>query len=141
MQLDWGPDAERGLELFNSGEFYACHDVWEEVWMTKSGAERTFYQGLIQLAVAMFKAAQGNHAGTRSLLRKGIAKLQSVPEVVSPLDIDLLLVDAERLLSRIEELGPARLSELGNDEFLRIRRVGKPPGALGEGASSGPTGG
>ena len=42
-----------GIDLYNSGEFHAAHDAWEERWMGEVGAqEKLFLQAMIQSAVA-----------------------------------------------------------------------------------------
>lgn len=57
-----------GGRLFNAGKFYEAHEAWEDVWRPMKGAERNFFRGLIQLAVAMKKAREGNPAGVIRLL-------------------------------------------------------------------------
>ena len=69
----------QGLELFNEGQFFACHEVWEEAWKRSQGAEKLFYQGLIQAAVAILHAQRGNLPGARSLWDKASAKLRPLP--------------------------------------------------------------
>jgi predicted metal-dependent hydrolase len=70
---------ERGLTLFNRGDFFACHEVWEELWLRSAGAEKLFYQGLIQIAVAILHAERGNWRGASSTWRKAHAKLAMLP--------------------------------------------------------------
>ncbi|HEY1851387.1 MAG TPA: DUF309 domain-containing protein [Candidatus Binataceae bacterium] len=70
---------ERGLILFNRGDFFACHEVWEELWLRSTGAEKLFYQGLIQTAVAILHAERGNWRGASSTWRKAHAKLAMFP--------------------------------------------------------------
>ena len=72
---------ERGLALFNRGEFFACHEVWEELWLGSIGAEKHFYQGLIQSAVAILHAERGNRHGAASTWRKARTKLEGLPAV------------------------------------------------------------
>jgi uncharacterized protein len=67
---------ERGLALFNRGDFFACHEVWEELWLRSVGAEKLFYQGLIQAAVALRHAERGNLRGAASTWRKARVKLE-----------------------------------------------------------------
>ncbi|MEB3117204.1 MAG: DUF309 domain-containing protein, partial [Limnothrix sp.] len=43
----------QGIEEFNRGEFYACHDTIEALWVVANEPERTFYQGVLQVAVAL----------------------------------------------------------------------------------------
>lgn len=71
----------RGLALFNRGEFFACHEVWEELWLRSSGDEKLFYQGLIQAAVAILHAERGNRRGAASTWRKARAKLDPLPAI------------------------------------------------------------
>ena len=73
---DW---FERGLALFNHGRFFECHEAWEEAWKRSHGAEKLFYQGLIQAAVAILHAQRGNLVGARSLYGKARAKLDTMP--------------------------------------------------------------
>jgi len=73
---DWWTD---GIELFNAGRFFDCHEVWEEVWKRASGAEKLFYQGMIQAAVAILHAQRGNPRGARSTWDKARAKLEPLP--------------------------------------------------------------
>jgi uncharacterized protein len=68
-----------GIELFNAGRFFDCHEVWEEVWKRASGAEKLFYQGMIQAAVAILHAQRGNMRGARSTWDKARAKLGPWP--------------------------------------------------------------
>jgi predicted metal-dependent hydrolase len=70
---------ERGVALFNRGDFFACHEVWEELWLRSTGAEKIFYQGLIQTAVAILHAERGNSRGASSTWRKAHAKLAMLP--------------------------------------------------------------
>ncbi len=70
---------EKGIDLFNRGEYFECHEVWEEVWKRSSGEEKLFYQGIIQAAVALLHAERGNLAGAASQFRKAREKLDSLP--------------------------------------------------------------
>jgi predicted metal-dependent hydrolase len=72
---------ERGLALFNRGDFFTCHEVWEELWLRSTGAEKLFCQGLIQAAVAILHAERGNPRGAASTWRKARAKLEALPAI------------------------------------------------------------
>ncbi len=71
---------ERGIELFNEGRFFECHEAWEEIWLRAEGAEKLFLQGMIQAAVAILHAQRGNLDGARSLYAKAGAKIDSTAE-------------------------------------------------------------
>jgi uncharacterized protein len=68
-----------GIELFNAGRFFECHEVWEEVWKRAADAEKLFYQGMIQAAVAILHAERGNPRGARSTWAKARVKLDLLP--------------------------------------------------------------
>src|SRR5437899_11769897 len=71
----------RGIELFNHGEFFECHEVLEDVWRDERGERRLFLQSLIHLAVAFHHHQQGNQHGTERQLQKGLKKLAAyLPE-------------------------------------------------------------
>lgn len=61
------PRLATAVDLFNSGEFFACHDVLEEIWSESLDDERTFFQGLIHAAVALHHFEGGNLGGARKM--------------------------------------------------------------------------
>ncbi len=63
-----------GAELFNAGQFFDCHEVWEDVWNAQPPAERQFLQGLIQIAVGCEHFNRGNLRGAVALLDRGLRK-------------------------------------------------------------------
>jgi predicted metal-dependent hydrolase len=68
-----------GIELFNAGRFFDCHEAWEEVWKPARGRDKLFYQGMIQAAVAILHVERGNLRGARSTWQKARFKLYSFP--------------------------------------------------------------
>lgn len=71
---------EQGIDLFNEGRFFECHEAWEEIWKRSDGEVKLFYQGLIQAAVAILHAQRGNLEGAKSLYEKARQKLDSIPD-------------------------------------------------------------
>jgi predicted metal-dependent hydrolase len=65
----------KGIALFNHGEFFDAHEVFEDVWRAAPEPERKFLQGLIQLAVGFHHFSTGNCLGARSLLERGSRNL------------------------------------------------------------------
>jgi uncharacterized protein len=100
---------ERGVTDFNAGRFFEAHEVWEELWLGAAEPEKTFLQGLIQVAAAFHHHARENPRGTRSLLAAGIAKLARCPDDFRGMAIAELRKEvgqwAETLRNE-EELGP-----------------------------------
>jgi predicted metal-dependent hydrolase len=75
-KLDWtrGELAE-GLRCYRAGEFFAAHEHWEAVWLKMPEPEKTFLQGLIQVAAAFHHLQRGNQKGTASLLQAALRRL------------------------------------------------------------------
>ncbi|PYQ30549.1 MAG: hypothetical protein DMF56_06990 [Acidobacteria bacterium] len=69
----------KGVELFNAHHFWHAHEAWEEIWLTSSGGEKTFLQGLIQLAAAYHHVQRGTFRGAIRLFDAAFAKLDPFP--------------------------------------------------------------
>ncbi len=70
---------EEGILLFNRGQFFEAHEVWEDAWRRARDEDRLLLHGLIQVAAGFHKLQCGQPSGTVSLLTKGIAKLAALP--------------------------------------------------------------
>lgn len=73
------PKFREGIERFNRGEYFDAHESWEEVWLPSAEPEKTFLQGIIQVAAGFHHYNRKNRRGTKSLLRAGLAKLERFP--------------------------------------------------------------
>jgi len=70
----------RGMRQFNSLKFWHAHESWELIWLSAPQPDKTFLQGIIQVAAAFYHHQKENHVGMRSLMRRGLAKLEGFPE-------------------------------------------------------------
>jgi|SRR5271154_2585032 len=68
-----------GIDLFNAGRFFECHEAWEQAWLRSAGADKLFYQAMIQAAAAILHVQRGNLPGSRTLWTKAIDKLGPLP--------------------------------------------------------------
>lgn len=89
------PRIAEAARLFNAREFFACHDVLEEVWNETVGPERDLYQGLIHAAVALFHFSEGNYGGARKMYHSTVRYLTAFLPRESPFDLPRLLADLE----------------------------------------------
>jgi hypothetical protein len=112
---------EEGIDLFNEGRFFECHEAWEEIWKRSDGEVKLFYQGLIQAAVAILHAQRGNLEGARSLYEKASAKLDPIPHEHMGLAIGELRI---ALAEFIEVACAANGKPLQSPP--QLRRVSKP---------------
>src|SRR5437588_10779939 len=58
-----------GIVLFNRGDFFEAHEVWESLWMETCGEDKRFFQALIQAAVGLLHFCNGNIRGAVKLYR------------------------------------------------------------------------
>lgn len=75
-------------DLLDCGLPFQAHEVLEEVWRTCPPDQRTAWQGLAQLAVAITHDRRGNPRGARLLLAKAAGHLCH-PDAELPEDVDV----------------------------------------------------
>ena len=102
----------QGVEQFNQGQFYACHDTLEALWIEASEPNKTFYQGILQIAVALYHLGNSNWRGTVILLGEGINRLRRYPSAYAGIDVDELLISSANLLKALQQSGPDQISDL-----------------------------
>ena len=106
------PDlALKGIEEFNRGEFYECHEYLEEAWMQEKRRVRFLYQGILQVGVGFYHLRNGNWRGATGLLRNGTLRLKEFEPETLGLDVARLIRESERCLRELEELGRERITD------------------------------
>ena len=100
------PLLERGIHLFNTRQFFECHEVWEEAWTPEQGPRRLFLQALIHFAVALYHAERANATGAVRQLRKGLRKLAAYLPIAEGIDTERLHTEGVVLLAQIEAQTP-----------------------------------
>lgn len=101
----------QGVNEFNQGEFYACHDTLEALWMQASEPDKTFYQGILQIAVALYHLGNSNWRGTAILLGEGMNRLGRYAPSYGGIDVDELLGDSAVLLKAVQQLVSGQVSD------------------------------
>jgi len=89
----WPSEYVAGVELFNRGEYWEAHEVWEDLWIREETELKLFYQGLIQVAGAFHHLGNGNWGGMKSLLEDGTAKLARYRPFAQGINVDGLLAE------------------------------------------------
>jgi predicted metal-dependent hydrolase/CheY-like chemotaxis protein len=102
----------QGVALFNAGEYYRQHDIFEQQWMEDQRPIRELYQGVLQIGVALHQVENGNYRGAVKMLRRGLLRLRTLPPVCQTLDVAALRRDARSLHDQLIDLGPARMGQL-----------------------------
>ncbi|WP_017315503.1 DUF309 domain-containing protein [Mastigocladopsis repens] len=115
----------QGVEQFNAGQFYACHDTLEALWIEATEPEKTFYQGILQIAVALYHLSNHNLRGAMILLGEGSNRLRRYPSEYGGIDVDELLNQSAALLTALQQTEPEKIAalNLGQDEALPLPRI------------------
>ncbi len=112
---------ESGIDLFNAGQFFECHEAWEEVWKRSEGDQKRFYQGLIQAAVAILHAERGNLGGARTVYRRACEKLDSMPSELHGIALGELRDNLREFFDVVlSSEGP---KSAGKPQLPRVRRL------------------
>lgn len=97
---------KQGLDLFNAGEFYDCHEVLEAVWDDLLGNEKRTVQGILQIAVRFYHLRTGNLNGANSQFRKAAGKFEKFPVPPDfPMDIPALQAELNLIRNRLSAVG------------------------------------
>jgi predicted metal-dependent hydrolase len=91
-----------GIELYSAGEFFACHEVLEELWTPMRGPHRLFLQALIHFAVAFYHQQRRNPLGAERQLRKALRKLERYLPLYEGVDTATLHREGQECLRRIQ---------------------------------------
>lgn len=108
----------RGVDLFNEHRFWEAHEAWEAIWLQASGAEKTYLQGLIQLAAAYHHVMRGTLRGAPRLFAAALAKLDAFPARHLGIDRSAVVESARRHHQRILAGEP-----VGESDFAKLALV------------------
>jgi len=97
---------------FNQGEFYACHDTLEALWMEAMEPEKTFYQGVLQIAVALYHLNNHNLRGAVILLGEGVNRLRRYQPDFSEIDVAELVIQSAGLLTVLQQTDVSQVEAL-----------------------------
>ena len=112
------PDlVRRGIEEFNRGEFFECHEYLEEAWMEEPGRVRFLYQGILQVGVGFYHQQNGNWRGATGVLRGGIERLREFEPETLGLNVAKLVKESEMCLER---LGREGVREFDTTQIPRV---------------------
>jgi uncharacterized protein len=115
--------ALKGIEEFNRGEFYECHEYLEEAWMQEPRRVRFLYQGVLQVGVGFYHQQNGNWRGATGLLRNGTQRLKEFEPETLGIDVAKFVRESERCLAQLEELGRERVQEFDRSLIPRVEFI------------------
>jgi predicted metal-dependent hydrolase len=96
--LEYPVEYLAGIDLYNSGEFHAAHDAWEERWMGPvDPQEKLFLQAMIQSAVAFHHLQIGRPGAAR---RMYLAAKEKFGKLGADVFMSLDLIDYQEQLDQ-----------------------------------------
>ncbi len=84
------------IDQFNRGWYFEAHETLEELWLVSPEPDRTFLQGIIQLAAAFVHLARGERTGFVRLLDAAEGRLRPFAPARHGVDVARLLGSIER---------------------------------------------
>jgi uncharacterized protein len=101
----------QGVREFQQGQFYECHDTLEALWIEAQEPNKTFFQGILQIAVACYHLGNQNWRGSVILLGEGMRRLSPYQPDYGGIDVNHLLDTSGELLSALQTVGPEGVSK------------------------------
>lgn len=120
------PLAQQGIVEFNQGEYFEQHEHLEAAWLAEKRPIRDFYQGILQVGVALLQIERHNWRGAIKLFRRGLPKLRRLPAVCQGIDLQRFRTAAEALHAEVAQRGPAHVHEFDRRHFPEITYVTPP---------------
>ncbi|MBT2638110.1 MULTISPECIES: DUF309 domain-containing protein [unclassified Bacillus (in: firmicutes)] len=99
---------------FNEGDYYTCHDLLEDMWMTDKG--NLFLKGLLQMSVAIYHYSYGNVKGARLMMQAAHDYLQTYRPVYWGLNLEMVYPFIEECLGTF----PADLDRVAYEEVTML---------------------
>lgn len=116
-----------GILFFNEHDFFEAHEAWEDLWSESHGAERRFYQGLIQAAVSLFHFGNGNLGGAIKQYRSSYDYMKTCGSPFLGLDVDDFWQQMARCFEPLLNTTAPDRSVRPDPELLPILRLDPPP--------------
>jgi uncharacterized protein len=111
------PNFWQGVDQFNQHEFYACHDTLEALWMEAVDPDKTFYQGILQVAVALYHLGNENLRGAVILLGEGINRLRRYEPDYAEIDVSGFVARSAELLALLQHTEPEQVGAIATQLF------------------------
>lgn len=96
------PEGLEAVRLFNAGEYYRQHDLFEALWMAEQGPVRNLYRAILQIGVGYYHIERGNLRGALKMLLRSIQWLTPLPDVCQGVDVARLRADSARVRLALE---------------------------------------
>jgi predicted metal-dependent hydrolase len=106
----------QSIEQFNAGQFYACHDILEALWIDSIEPDKSFYQGILQIAVGLYHLGNNNQRGAMILLGEGCNRLRRYLPSYGNINVEELFTQSMDLLKTLQEESLDPIANAGLDK-------------------------
>jgi len=103
--------AQQGIEQFNAGQYYQCHDALEEAWKQDSTPGRDLYRSILQVGIALYQIEQGNFRGAIKMLLRVRQWLEPLPNICRGVNVAKLRQNTKTIHNELTNLGEEYLAE------------------------------
>ena len=119
----FAPDLAEFWNLWRQEKFWACHEALEELWHAQTEPRRSFLNGLIHGAVAVFQHRRGNSNGAARHLLRAKIKLEKHLPAREGIDLNAFLAGIEREIApSLRAISAQQRASLGELE-TRLRAL------------------
>ena len=105
------PQARKGLQLFNAGDYFEAHEELEDAWNAEQGDARNLYRGILQTAVVYLHITRGNYKGAVKVYIRSEKWIADLPDICKGIHLGELRANAKRTMQEIQKLGEERIAE------------------------------
>lgn len=103
---------QKGIALFNAGQYFAAHEELEHAWNEDPSNGRELYRGILQIAVAYLQIERGNYRGAIKMFMRVRQWLDPFPPLCRGVDVAALRTSTQVVYETLQQLGPERMAEL-----------------------------
>jgi hypothetical protein len=115
------PTLQAAINKFNTGDYYACHEFLEALWMDETDPRRDLYKGILQIGIGLLHLQRGNLNGARRLLENGIKLVDPFTPTCFGIDLASLQTGARSVLNRLSV--PDRQYSFLAEDAIQIRQI------------------
>lgn len=115
----------RAIDEFNRGQYWACHETLERLWLPEGYPLRLYYHGLIKAAVGLLHLTRHNRRGAREKLRDADSTLAAFLPQFMEVNTSHLRQDIMQRLAFLSGEGPVDWDAI--DRLPRVRILSAHP--------------
>ncbi len=112
--------AQRGVQLYNQGEYFEAHEVLEAAWRQDQTPGRELYQGILQVGIAYLQIERGNYTGALKMFQRARRWLDPLPDQCRGVHVAQLRQDALSAQAALKALGRERMAEFDRTLFRPV---------------------